>query len=160
MNVNTRKNLYQYILTGPTNWSTIENIIKIDDNINRVRANFQTHLARDGFVRPVLPDWLLLTSSSHILWNLSALKCPSSLPDNSYKSLELNPLRYALTITEFIQCTDRYWQHPEPGVSKGKIRPSLMDWWFYTFYYSQNISFIMYCILHLLWIRFPWQYEV
>ena len=118
---------YQYILTGPTNWSTIEHIIKIDDNINRVLANFQTHFAKDGFLRPFLPDLLSLTSSSHILWNLSALKCPSSLPDNSYKSLELNPFRYALTITEFIQCTERYWQHPEPGVSTGKIRPSLID---------------------------------
>ena len=32
------------------NWSTIENIIKIDDSINLVRANFQTHFAKDGFV--------------------------------------------------------------------------------------------------------------
>ena len=137
----------------------MESIMNVDDNMRRVRQNFQTHLANDGFRGPFLHDFASWTSSSHILWKRFALKCPSSLFDSWNRSFVLNPFRYALTITEVIQWTVKYRQQPDPSVSTGKIFPSLQldkgDYW-----RLNRSRLFTRKSKNLLWWWFPWQYKI
>ena len=106
------------------NCSTIEMMMQTDDRISLVRENLQTHLDSDASF-PF--DLAVLTSSSHSLWNLSALKHASSLSDSWYRSFAVRPDRNAFTILEFNQSTVMYLQHPEPTVSTGNTFPSLKN---------------------------------